>query len=84
MAKAKRRNEQMQYMFQHILLMQLHVLSTSFVIQDAAPHLKKGSSVVLIASLVAYNPPPTMAMYGVTKTAVLGLTKVSTWLALVP
>ena len=49
MAKAKRRNEQMQYMFQHILLMQLHVLSTSFVIQDAAPHLKKGSSVVLIA-----------------------------------
>ncbi|XP_014518673.1 tropinone reductase-like 3 isoform X2 [Vigna radiata var. radiata] len=44
-------------------------------LQDAAPHLKKGSSVVLISSLAAYNPPPTMAMYGVTKTAVLGLTK---------
>lgn len=59
-------------------------LSIAWFIQDAAPHLKKGSSVVLISSLAAYNPPPTMAMYGVTKTAVLGLTKVSTWLAFVP
>jgi len=31
-------------------------LSISWCIQDAAPHLKKGSSVVLISSLAAYNP----------------------------
>jgi len=59
-------------------------LSISWFIQEAAPHLKKGSSVVLISSLAAYNPPPAMAMYGVTKTAVLGLTKVSTWLGFAP
>ncbi|RDX99347.1 hypothetical protein CR513_17603 [Mucuna pruriens] len=56
-------------------LWEINVKSTILLLKDAAPHLKKGSSVVLISSLVAYNPPPTMAMYGVTKTAVLGLTK---------
>ncbi|TKY72214.1 Tropinone reductase 3 [Spatholobus suberectus] len=56
-------------------LWEINVKSTILILKDAAPYLKKGSSVVLISSLVAYNPPPTMAMYGVTKTAVLGLTK---------
>jgi len=46
--------------------------------QDAVPHLQKGSSVVIISSIAGYNPPPSLAMYGVTKTALLGLTKVST------
>ncbi|CAM9001803.1 unnamed protein product [Rhodiola kirilowii] len=45
------------------------------LLQDAAPHLSKGSSVVLISSIAGYNPPASMAMYGVTKTALLGLTK---------
>lgn len=48
----------------------------SFFLQDAAPHLQKGSSVVLISSIAGYQPPTSMAMYGVTKTALLGLTKV--------
>jgi len=52
--------------------------------QDAVPHLQKGSSVVIISSIAGYNPPPSLAMYGVTKTALLGLTKVSTSLAIVP
>ncbi|KAK7245924.1 hypothetical protein RIF29_40778 [Crotalaria pallida] len=56
-------------------LWEINVKSTILLLKDAAPHLKKGSSVVLIGSVVAFNPPPTMAMYGVTKTAVLGLTK---------
>ncbi|KAL9320777.1 hypothetical protein ACSQ67_012616 [Phaseolus vulgaris] len=56
-------------------LWEINVKSTILLLKDASPHLKKGSSVVLISSLAAYNPPPTMAMYGVTKTAVLGLTK---------
>lgn len=46
--------------------------------QDAVPYLQKGSSVVLISSIAGYNPPAAMAMYGVTKTALLGLTKVGT------
>ncbi|KAL9452077.1 hypothetical protein AB3S75_007972 [Citrus x aurantiifolia] len=43
--------------------------------QDAAPHMQKGSSVVFISSIAGYQPPSAMAMYGVTKTALLGLTK---------
>ncbi|CAM8911962.1 unnamed protein product [Rhodiola kirilowii] len=45
------------------------------LLQDAAPHLSKGSSVVLISSIAGYNPQAALAMYGVTKTALLGLTK---------
>ncbi|XP_057428820.1 tropinone reductase-like 3 isoform X2 [Lotus japonicus] len=56
-------------------LWEINVKSTILLLKDVAPYLQKGSSVVLISSLVGYNPPPTMAMYGVTKTAVLGLTK---------
>ncbi|XP_050288384.1 tropinone reductase-like 3 isoform X2 [Quercus robur] len=44
-------------------------------IQDAGPHMSKGSSVVIISSIAGYHPPASMAMYGVTKTALLGLTK---------
>lgn len=44
--------------------------------QDAAPHLSKGSSVIFISSISAYIPQSSMAMYAVTKTALLGLTKV--------
>ncbi|KAK7359845.1 hypothetical protein VNO77_01810 [Canavalia gladiata] len=56
-------------------LWEINVKSTILLLKDVAPHLQKGSSVVLISSVAGYNPPPTMAMYGVTKTAVLGLTK---------
>jgi len=39
---------------------------------DVVLHLHKGSFVVIISSIVDYNPPPSLAMYGVTKTALLG------------
>ena len=52
------------------------VVELDYVKQDAAPHLTKGSSVVLISSIAGYHPQAGMAMYGVTKTALLGLTKV--------
>ncbi|CAA2956771.1 tropinone reductase-like 3 [Olea europaea subsp. europaea] len=45
------------------------------VLNEAASHLQKGSSVVLISSIAAYQPSEALAMYGVTKTALLGLTK---------
>ncbi|KAL0694431.1 hypothetical protein Bca4012_061611 [Brassica carinata] len=44
-------------------------------IQDLSPHFEKGSSVIFITSIAAFQPQVPTAMYGVTKTALLGLTK---------
>lgn len=56
-------------------LWEVNVKTSILLLQVAAPHLKKGSSVVFISSIAAYQPEASMAMYGVTKTALLGLTK---------
>ncbi|KAF5472725.1 hypothetical protein F2P56_009419 [Juglans regia] len=56
-------------------LWDINVKSSILVLKDAAPHMQKGSSVVIISSITAFQPPASMAMYGVTKTALLGLTK---------
>ncbi|KAJ4982353.1 hypothetical protein NE237_033190 [Protea cynaroides] len=54
---------------------EINVKASILILKDAAPHLQKGSSVILISSIAAYQPQASMAMYGVTKTALLGLTK---------
>ncbi|XVF27975.1 hypothetical protein REPUB_Repub14bG0155700 [Reevesia pubescens] len=54
---------------------EINVKATILLLQEAAPHLQKGSSVVLISSIVGFQPQDAMAIYGVTKTALLGLTK---------
>ncbi|KAK2653031.1 hypothetical protein Ddye_012887 [Dipteronia dyeriana] len=56
-------------------LWDINVKASILLLQDCAPHMKKGSSVVLISSVAGYQPHKSMAMYGVTKTALLGLTK---------
>ncbi|XWS18146.1 hypothetical protein CRYUN_Cryun32bG0017100 [Craigia yunnanensis] len=56
-------------------LWETNVKATVLLLQEAAPHLQKGSSVVLISSIAGFHPQIAMAMYGVTKTALLGLTK---------
>jgi len=56
-------------------LWDINVKASVLLLQAAAPHLSKGSSVILIASIAGYHPQASMAMYGVTKTALLGLTK---------
>ncbi|KAK1317626.1 hypothetical protein QJS10_CPA05g00963 [Acorus calamus] len=56
-------------------LWEINVKASILLLQAAAPHLREGSSVILISSIGGYNPQKTMAMYGVTKTALLGLTK---------
>ncbi|CAH9082253.1 unnamed protein product [Cuscuta europaea] len=56
-------------------LWEINVKASILLLQEAAPHLKKGSSVVFISSITGYNPPAAMSMYGVTKTALFGLTK---------
>ncbi|RWW20109.1 hypothetical protein GW17_00015794 [Ensete ventricosum] len=52
------------------------VSSRKQVISDASSYLRKGSSIILISSIAGYHPQASMAMYGVTKTALFGLTKV--------
>ncbi|OVA01113.1 Short-chain dehydrogenase/reductase SDR [Macleaya cordata] len=56
-------------------LWEINVKASILILQDSAPHLQKGSSVVFISSIAAYQPQASMGMYGVTKTALLGLTK---------
>ncbi|EXB41538.1 Dehydrogenase/reductase SDR family member 4 [Morus notabilis] len=56
-------------------LWEINVKASILIVKDAAPHLTKGSSIVLISSVAGFHPQAAMAMYGVTKTALLGLTK---------
>ncbi|PAN20778.1 hypothetical protein PAHAL_3G410200 [Panicum hallii] len=56
-------------------LWDINVKASILFLQDAAPHLRKGSSVIIISSIAGYNPEKGLAMYGVTKTALFGLTK---------
>lgn len=54
---------------------EINVKASILLLKDAAPYLANCSSVIFISSITAYQPPASMAMYGVTKTALLGLTK---------
>ncbi|KVI01100.1 hypothetical protein Ccrd_020625, partial [Cynara cardunculus var. scolymus] len=56
-------------------LWEINVKTAILLIKDASPHLTEGSSIVFISSISAFQPPTGLAMYGVTKTALLGLTK---------
>ncbi|KAJ8775398.1 hypothetical protein K2173_023163 [Erythroxylum novogranatense] len=56
-------------------LWETNVKASILILKDAAPYMPKGSSVVLISSVTGYCPEAPMSMYGVTKTAILGLTK---------
>ncbi|GKV01931.1 hypothetical protein SLEP1_g14438 [Rubroshorea leprosula] len=56
-------------------LWEINVKAAILILQDAAPHLQKGSSVIFISSIAGYQPRSPLVMYGVTKTALLGLTK---------
>ncbi|XP_072967744.1 tropinone reductase-like 3 [Typha angustifolia] len=56
-------------------LWEINVKASILLLQAAASHLRNGSSVIIISSITGYQPPASMAMYGVTKTALLGLTK---------
>ncbi|KAL9384149.1 hypothetical protein Peur_024472 [Populus x canadensis] len=63
-------------------LWEINVKAAILLLKDAAPHMKKGSSVILISSIGGYHVHDSLAMYGVTKTALFGLTKVSSSCAL--
>ncbi|CAL5077005.1 unnamed protein product [Urochloa decumbens] len=56
-------------------LWDINVKASILLLQDAASHLRKGSSVIIISSIGGYNPNKGLAMYCVTKTALFCLTK---------
>ena len=53
-----------------------NVKSFFLLVQHASHHMREGSSVIFISSTAAYSPSPMLGIYSVSKTALLGLTKV--------
>ncbi|GLC38050.1 hypothetical protein PLESTB_000442300 [Pleodorina starrii] len=58
-------------------ILDINIKAAVLLVQEALPHLLKrpGASIVLVSSVTAFNPPEPIAMYAVSKTALLGLTK---------
>ncbi|GAB4826524.1 hypothetical protein Ancab_033419 [Ancistrocladus abbreviatus] len=56
-------------------LWEINVKDSILILKDVVPHLRKGASIVITSSIASYQPNPSIAVYGVTKTALLGLTK---------
>lgn len=54
----------------------INVKSTFLMVQAFSSMLQEGSSIVIVSSIAAYNGLPNLGVYSVTKTALLGLTKV--------
>eukprot|EP01135_Chromosphaera_perkinsii_P004135 Nk52_evm42s270 gene=Nk52_evmTU42s270 len=52
-----------------------NVTSSFLIAQDAMPHMQKGSSMLFVSSIGAYQPLPLIGCYSVTKTALLGLSR---------
>lgn len=56
-------------------ILDINIKSALLLVQEAAPHMHSPGSIVFISSITAFNPGPPIAMYAVSKTALLGLTK---------
>ncbi|MDQ0207845.1 SDR family oxidoreductase [Alkalicoccobacillus murimartini] len=54
---------------------QTNIFSYFYIIQAAMPHLKKGSSIINSASIVAYKGNPVLMDYAATKGAIVALTR---------
>jgi len=54
----------------------LNTKAAFFLARDCISHMKDGSSIVFVASYAAYNPSEFLGAYSVSKTALVGLTKV--------
>jgi dehydrogenase/reductase SDR family protein 4 len=56
-------------------ILDINIKAALLLVQAAVPHMKRGGKIVLISSVTAFQPPAPIAMYAVSKTALLGLTK---------
>ncbi|KAI3435735.1 hypothetical protein D9Q98_001793 [Chlorella vulgaris] len=56
-------------------ILDINVKSPVLLAKAAVPHMPRGGSIVFVSSYTAFNPAPPIAMYAVSKTALLGLTK---------
>eukprot|EP00775_Hariotina_reticulata_P012268 gene12268-12406_t len=56
-------------------ILDINIKAALLLVQAAAKHMRRGGRIVLISSITAYQPPAPIAMYAVSKTALLGLTK---------
>ncbi|EFJ41756.1 hypothetical protein VOLCADRAFT_107595 [Volvox carteri f. nagariensis] len=58
-------------------ILDINIKSAVLLVQEALPHLiqRPGASIVFVSSVTAFSPPEPIAMYAVSKTALLGLTK---------
>jgi dehydrogenase/reductase SDR family protein 4 len=56
-------------------ILDINVKAALAFVSAAAPHLKRGSSVVIVSSVTAYAPPLSIGFYAEIKTVLLGLVK---------
>lgn len=56
-------------------ILDINIKAALLLVQAAAKHMKRGGRIILISSVTAYQPAAPIAMYAVSKTALLGLTK---------
>lgn len=58
-------------------IMELNVKSTFFLVKEVVPYMEKrgGGSVVLVSSVGGFQPNEIIGIYGMSKTAILGLNK---------
>ena len=55
--------------------LEINIKAAIMLVKETAPHLKRGASIIFISSYTAFNPSEPLAIYAVSKTAILGLTK---------
>jgi len=56
-------------------ILQINVQSAIWLTREAVKHMTRGGSIVYNSSFSAFNPMQPLAMYAISKTAVVGLTK---------
>ena len=57
-------------------MLDINVKSAFFLTQEALPHLKKrGGCIIFVSSIAGYSPVPVLGVYGMTKMALISLTR---------
>ena len=55
--------------------LEINIKAAIMLVKECAPHLQRGAAIVFISSYTAFSPAQPLAIYAVSKTAVVGLTK---------